>query len=331
MPVNGLHVCWTMEASANSASMRAPSGRNCAKSRRRTARFLAPGPSTGVRVAVVSNDFTVVGASSSVINGKKMRHIREIADRRGMPLVFLGEFSGARMPDRMGAAGRATLGRIRTSSGGRGERPGCRHCSASCYGSSTWYGCMSDFVVMRKGATMAVASSKVTSLAINQPIDQKSSAAGGCTRGRPDWWTSPSTPTKKRFDVIKAFLSYLPSDNASHAPSCAGAGCGLAAKRTTSWTSFPKQRSKQYDIKTILSLFVDKGSLFETEAEIRQISGHGAEHGSTAVRSGSSPATPDTRAGRSTWTRCRKVTSFIVLCDSFNIPLAFPGRPARAS
>ena len=33
----------------------------------------------GRKVAVVSNDFTVMGASSSVVNGKKIRHVREVA------------------------------------------------------------------------------------------------------------------------------------------------------------------------------------------------------------------------------------------------------------
>ena len=52
----------------------------------------------GRPVAVVANDFTVMGASSSVINGKKIKHVKETANKRGMPLVFLGESSGARMP-----------------------------------------------------------------------------------------------------------------------------------------------------------------------------------------------------------------------------------------
>ena len=61
----------------------------------------------GREVSLVSNDFTVLGASSSVINMKKIRHVKGAASRYGMPLVFLGESAGARMPDRMGAAGRA--------------------------------------------------------------------------------------------------------------------------------------------------------------------------------------------------------------------------------
>ena len=63
----------------------------------------------GRGIALVSNDFTVLGASSSVINMKKIKHVKQAAAKRGMPLVLLGESSGARMPDRMGAAGRAII------------------------------------------------------------------------------------------------------------------------------------------------------------------------------------------------------------------------------
>src|SRR5918992_2151237 len=59
----------------------------------------------GREIALVSNDFTVLGASSAVINMKKIRHVKQVAAKRGVPLVLLGESSGARMPDRMGAAG----------------------------------------------------------------------------------------------------------------------------------------------------------------------------------------------------------------------------------
>src|SRR5687767_4912059 len=45
----------------------------------------------GREVALVSNDFTVLGASSAVINMKKIRHVKQVACRRGLPLVFLGE------------------------------------------------------------------------------------------------------------------------------------------------------------------------------------------------------------------------------------------------
>ncbi|MEC8174524.1 MAG: carboxyl transferase domain-containing protein, partial [Pseudomonadota bacterium] len=55
-------------------------------------------------VAAMSNDFTVMGASSALINGKKMRHLKHVANTQGMPLIWMGESTGARMPDRMGAS-----------------------------------------------------------------------------------------------------------------------------------------------------------------------------------------------------------------------------------
>src|SRR5215467_356457 len=122
-------------------------------------------------LALVSNDFTSLGASSSVVNGKKIRHAKELATRHGMPLILLGESSGARLPDRMGAQGRATMGsdpaeylRDRTT-------PWLSALLGSCYGSSTWYACLSDIVVMRKGATMSVASGRVTKVAVGQPVE----------------------------------------------------------------------------------------------------------------------------------------------------------------
>ena len=51
------------------------------------------------------------------------------------------------------------------------ETPWVSALLGQCYGSSTWYSAMSDFVVMRKGAIMAIASPNVTSIAINKPID----------------------------------------------------------------------------------------------------------------------------------------------------------------
>ncbi|MEP7260749.1 MAG: carboxyl transferase domain-containing protein, partial [Usitatibacter sp.] len=67
------------------------------------------GQIAGRETAVVSNDFTVMGASSGAINGRKIAHMKRVATERGMPLVFLGESSGARMPDHMGSRGMGTL------------------------------------------------------------------------------------------------------------------------------------------------------------------------------------------------------------------------------
>src|SRR6185503_2405800 len=63
----------------------------------------------GRDIALVVNDFTVKGASTSATNSKKIAHMKRTATERGMPLVLIGESTGARMPDAMGSRGMGLL------------------------------------------------------------------------------------------------------------------------------------------------------------------------------------------------------------------------------
>ena len=60
-------------------------------------------------VCLVVNDFTVKGASTSATNSKKIGHMKRAAIERGMPLVLIGESTGARLPDAMGSRGMGLL------------------------------------------------------------------------------------------------------------------------------------------------------------------------------------------------------------------------------
>lgn len=63
----------------------------------------------GREAAIIANDFTVKGASSSLTNGKKIGQMKRVATQRGIPAVWLGESSGARMPDTIGARGMGSM------------------------------------------------------------------------------------------------------------------------------------------------------------------------------------------------------------------------------
>ena len=63
----------------------------------------------GRPVSVVSLDLTVLGASSANSNAKKMAYIKRMSCSRGLPVVFLSEAGGARMPDYMGARGMVAM------------------------------------------------------------------------------------------------------------------------------------------------------------------------------------------------------------------------------
>lgn len=275
----------------------------------------------GRPVSLVSNDFTVLGASSSVVNGKKIRHMREVANRSGMPLVFLGESSGARMPDRMGAQGRAILGQDPTEYQRRRQSPWVSALLGPCYGSSTWYACMSDFVVMRKGAVMAVASERVTSLAISQPVDAEE--LGGWklhaeTTGLVDLVVDSD---EAALLAVMKFLGYLPSNQSEPPPVRPVAG-DADTRAAQILEVLPEDPAKTYDVRKIVGAIADPDSVFELKARFgKSITTALARLDGRTV--GVIANNPLLKGGAIDVDACAKATSFLVLCDSFNIPIVF--------
>lgn len=275
----------------------------------------------GRPVAVVSNDFTVMGASSSVVNGKKIRHIREVASRSGMPLIFLGESTGARMPDRMGAEGRAILGQDPHEYQRLRQSPWISALLGACYGSSTWYACMSDFVVMRKGATMAVASGRVTAMAINQEVDSED-LGGWKMHAEASGLVDAIVETdEEAIATIKRFLSYLPSHQ-NAAPPVADVPEGSRGRGGRILELLPESANQVYDVRKIVETIADIGTVFEVKPRfgksvvtaLIRLEGHTV---------GVVANNPLFKGGAIDVDACNKVVSFLVFCDSFNVPLVF--------
>jgi acetyl-CoA carboxylase carboxyltransferase component len=275
----------------------------------------------GRDVALVSNDFTVLGASSSVINMKKIKHVKQVATKRGLPLVLLGESSGARMPDRMGSSGRAIVAQDPTEYQRLRETPWVSALMGACYGSSTWYAAMSDFVVMRKGSTMAIASARVTSMAINKPIDPED-LGGWRVHAEKSGLVDLAVDTDQQaLDAVRRFLSYLPSHNMAPPPQHpVPAGSDQGSTRILD--ILPESRTKVYDVRKIIDAIVDLGSQFEVKARFgRSIATSLARLEGRSV--GFIASNPLYKGGALDVDACNKVTSFMVLCDSFNIPIIF--------
>jgi methylmalonyl-CoA decarboxylase subunit alpha len=275
----------------------------------------------GREVALVSNDFTVLGASSAVINMKKIKHVKQVATRRGMPLILLGESSGARMPDRMGSAGRAIIAQDPTEYQRLRESPWCSALLGQCYGSSTWYSAMSDFVVMRKGAIMAIASPNVTSIAINKPIEAEELGGWKLLTGISGLADMAVGTDEQALDAIKKFLSYLPSNNMEAPPEVAvPTGSDEACMKMLDIV--PESRNKVYDVRRVIKAIADKDSAFELKER------YGKSATTMLARlDGKSVGfianNPLFKGGALDADACQKVISFMVLCDSFNVPLVF--------
>ena len=181
-------------------------------------------------------------------------------------MVFLGESSGARIPDNMGAYNMgAILGNDGSQYQRTREQPWTSAILGMAYGSATWYGCLSDFNVMRKGAIMAVSSERLVSMAIGEKVDGED--LGGWrmhtdTTGLVDLAVDTD---EEALDAIKNFLSYLP-ENQSQLPPEKPVPAGSDDIARTVLDVLPEKRTQVYDVRRIIERIADKDSMFELKS-----------------------------------------------------------------
>lgn len=272
----------------------------------------------GREVGVVANDFTVMGASSSSVNGRKIAHIKKVATENGLPLVFLGESTGARMPDAMGVRGVAG-GDKPTQYLRMRETPWVSAVLGHCYGSSSWYSALADFVVMRKGAHMAVSSGKLTSRAISESVDPEDLSGWDMLTSVSGLADLAVDTDEEALDAVKRFLSYLPS-HCNEPPPIKPVPSGSGEHIGRILDLLPESRTQVYDVRAILELIYDRDSLFELKRRFGKaiVTALARLDGKTV---GVIANNPKFKGGAIGVDACRKATSFLVLCDSFNIPI----------
>ena len=274
----------------------------------------------GRMVGVVSNDFTTKGASSSATNMKKIGHVKRVATERGFPLVFLGESSGARMPDNMGARGMgANLGHDPQQYVRNRETPWVSAVLGQCYGSSAWYTCLADFAVMRKGAVMAVASPGLASYAIGQNVEAEDLGGWQLHSEVSGLVDCVVESDEEAIATIKHFLSYMPS-HCNELPPIATVPAGSDEGPARIASILPANRKRSYDVRKIIHCIADKDSLLEFKPRFGRtvVTGLARLSGKTV---GFIASNPMGKAGALDVAGCEKATRFTVLCDSFNIPL----------
>ncbi len=271
----------------------------------------------GRRAGVVAYDFTVKGSSSSYTNNRKMSHIKEMGTLRGFPVVFLSESTGIRMPDVMGEGmgftdeGRRFL-RRRTA-------PWASVQLGPCFGSAAWHAVCSDFNVMRKGAVMAVSSPRMVSRAVGQDISGEDLGGWRVHAQHTGFADAVADTDEEAIDIVKRFLSYLPSHQ-NEAPPEAPVPDGSDDACKNMLDLLPDSPSKVYDVRKIIEAFADTGSLFEIKAR------YGRSLCTALVRVGGRSLgvianNPQFKGGAMDAQSCTKAASFLVLCDSYNIPI----------
>lgn len=272
----------------------------------------------GRLAAINAADFSAMGASSAEIAGLKKHHSQQLAAKNGLPLIYLCECSGARIPDVMGGTGIHKTGEYFNMSRDR-SHPVAAAVLGQSYGGGTWRAVTSDFVVMRKGAVMAISSLNVTAVAISESADPQD--LGGWrmqteVTGQVDLAVDSD---EEALDALKAFLSYLPSHN-SEAPPVAPSTADDTPDQEELLRLVPENRSRVYDMRKVVRVIVDRGSYFPIKERFgRNITTGLARLDGRSV--GIIATNPMFKGGALDSDACDKAVSFIALCDSYNVPI----------
>jgi len=280
----------------------------------------------GRRVGIIANDFTVLASTNAKINLKKVLQFKTQIKKSKIPLIWLGEAGGARMPDcqgsdkifELGGGGTDTLWPEYTH---YREYPFIFAAMGECYGVADFEACVADFVVQVKGSAIAVSGPRALGRAIGDTHSGEETGGWELHSKVTGMNDQVAEDEEDCFGIIKKYLDYMPS-NHNELPPLRPVPPGSEERMAKILDMFPENRSRAYDMHKIIKCVVDGGKYLELKPKwgamlitcLARINGQVV---------GIIASNPIVGLGATNTDALEKSTSFMCLCDSFNIPLIF--------
>ncbi|MDF1736577.1 MAG: carboxyl transferase domain-containing protein [Minwuia sp.] len=274
----------------------------------------------GRTVWVGGDDLTVLRGSSSVVGGKKKSRMLQQAVEHGHPFVFFGETGGARIPDTLGSEGFLKVTPSVDVHRRNRAIPMATAILGNSFGGASFHGAFSDFVVQLRGSCMAVTSPRVVEIATSEKVSFEDLGGVGVHEKITGMIDRTAETEDEAFQMIKDFLSYLPSNAWELPPEHDWPGPAPVDEGI--YDLVPMRRTRAYDMRKVLRYLSDDDRIFELKPRFggSVITALSRLGGKTV---GFIASQPMHYAGALTPNSCDKITSFICLCDAFNIPIVF--------
>jgi len=276
----------------------------------------------GRTVMIQADDSTILaGTGGREVSGvPRMKGLHSAkTPELNFPFIRLGESGGVHMQTVMGSSGVLSVTyRGRTLLYPR-KAPRITAIMGYCFGDPTWQASISDFVVQVKGTCMAVSGPRVLEVATQEKVTPEE--LGGWqlhaeVTGQVDAFAEND---EHCMQIIREFLSYMPSHCDEEPPRLPPSD---PADRKTGRISriIPQKSNQIYDVNRVIKEIVDDGKYFALKPFfgkalitcLARMNGRVVGIIANQALHKGGAAGPD---------ECEKAASFIVLCDSFNIPL----------
>ena len=273
----------------------------------------------GRLVYVFAQDFTVNGGSMSETMAQKICKVMDMAVRNGAPIIGINDSGGARIQE--GINSLAGFGEVfERNILASGVVPQISGIFGPCAGGAVYSPALTDFTVMIKDTSyMFLTGPSVVKAVTGETVTQEELGGASVHATKSGVAHFAAENEEEGIGVIKALLSFLPSNNREQAPFVETSDpAGRVADILND--IIPDNPSKPYDMYEVIGNIIDDGAFLEVHQSWAKniIVGFAHMNGRSV---GIVANQPKILAGVLDINASRKAARFVRFCDAFNIPL----------
>lgn len=273
----------------------------------------------GRLVYVYAQDFTVNGGSLSETMAQKICKVMDMAMTMGAPIICMNDSGGARIQE--GICALAGYGEIfERNILASGVIPQISAILGPCAGGAVYSPALTDFIIMKEQTSyMFLTGPKVVKTVTGEDIDAEHLGGASVHATKSGVTTFTAKTEEECMQMIKALLSYIPSNNMEDAPRV---DCNDPIDRKADLLNeiIPEDPNQAYNMYKVITAITDNGDFFEVQPKFAKniITGFARFNGQSV---GIVANQPSAYAGVLDVNTSRKAARFVRFCDAFNIPI----------
>ena len=276
------------------------------------------GKINGRRVAVFSQDFTVMGGSFSEVQSQKICRIQDMALEAGIPVIGLGDSGGARIQEgvrSLAAYGEVFVRNVLAS----GVVPQISLILGPCAGGAVYSPALTDFIVMAGQGYMFLTGPEVIKAVTGEQVSIQDLGGAEVHTGKSGVAHLDAPTEEEGIAIVKALLGYLPQNNNEEPPQIVSDD--PAGRMDEALNSLiPDGDNTPYDIRDAIEAIFDRDSFLEIQPNYaaNAVIGFARMEGYSV---GIVANQPCYMSGALNIDASDKIARFIRLCDAFNVPI----------
>ena len=276
------------------------------------------GKVNGSPIFAYAQDFTVLGGSLSLVAGKKISKIMDLAAKNGAPIVGFNDSGGARIQE--GVDSLAGYGEVFVrNTNYSGVIPQITVIAGPSAGGAVYSPAITDFIFMVESiGQMYITGPDVVKSVTGEEISHEDLGGANAHTSLSGVAHFVFENEKDCINQVKKLLNFIPSNNVENPPNKNFQKEIVQVPELR--TIIPEKSTQPYDIKNVILSILDDNDFMEIHTNFAKniVVGFGRINGQSIGIVGNQPAH---MAGNLDIDASDKAARFVRFCDAFNIPI----------